>query len=96
METEIEEMRQVLVANNLKMPAHRAGEALSKVTVVRREAAPRGGLKENQGLLYYDETESHGDIQNVASGKHRDPPSRDYSNVDLGLESINNVILLQG
>ena len=88
MEAKIEEMRQVLVANNLKVPAHKASEASFKVTTVRWKAAPQGGLKEKQGLLYNDETKSHGDIQNMASRKCRDPPSRADSNVDLGLEVL--------
>ena len=40
MEAEMEEMRQVLAANNLMMPAHRVGEVSSEVRVARREVAP--------------------------------------------------------
>ena len=56
----IEEMRQVLVANNLKMLSHRVGEVSFEVRVVGREAAPQGGLKGKQALSYFDEAKSHG------------------------------------
>ena len=45
MEAGMEEMRQLLVANNLKMLAYKAGEVSSEVKAVRQEAAPRGGSK---------------------------------------------------
>ena len=48
----MEEMRQVLMANNLKMPRHGAGEVLSEVREVRKKASPWGGSKGKQALSY--------------------------------------------
>ena len=36
MQAEMEEIRQILMANNLKMLSHRAGEVLSEVRTVRK------------------------------------------------------------
>ncbi|GFZ05025.1 hypothetical protein Acr_17g0005970 [Actinidia rufa] len=83
MEVEMEEMRKILVASNLKMPAHRVGEVSSKVRAVRREAAPQGGSKGKQALSYYDEAKSPNESQTVALDRHKVPPSRVDSGVDL-------------
>ena len=76
-------MRQVSMANNLKIPTHRAGEVSSEMRAVRREASPRGGSKGKQALSYYNEAESQGDSQTVVLGRRKVPPSRVDSSVDL-------------
>ena len=72
----MEEMRQVLVVNNLKIHTHRIGE-------LSFEAASWGGSKGKRAMLHYDEVESHGVRRTVALGKRRDPLSRVDSDVDL-------------
>ena len=57
----MEEIRQVLMGNNLKMPTHRASEVPSEMRAVRREATPRGNSKDKKALSYYDEAKSQGD-----------------------------------
>ena len=71
------------MANNTKIPAHRAGEVSSKVRVVRRETTPWGGSKGKQALSYYDEEESQGDSQTMALCKRKVPSSQDDSGVDF-------------
>ena len=51
----MEELRWVLMVNNLKNPAYRADEVSSEVRAIRQEAMSRGGLKGKQVLSYYDE-----------------------------------------
>ncbi|GFZ19462.1 hypothetical protein Acr_28g0001670 [Actinidia rufa] len=58
MQTEMEALRQVLVANILKMPALRADKVSFEVWAVRQEALPRGGSRSKQALSYCDETEN--------------------------------------
>ena len=60
MHAEMEEISLVLMVNNLKMLARRAGEVSFKVRAIRREALPRGGCKSKQALSYYDDVESQG------------------------------------
>ncbi|GFS46105.1 hypothetical protein Acr_00g0100220 [Actinidia rufa] len=74
---------QVLMTNNLKMPAHKASEVSFEVRAIRREASPRGGSKGKQALSYYNEAESQGDSQTVVLGRRKVPPSRVDSSVDL-------------
>ena len=54
-------MKQVLMVNNLKMPAHRVVKSSSEVRAVGQEAAPRGGSKGKRALSHYDEAKNHGD-----------------------------------
>ena len=89
MEAEMEEMRQVLVVNNLKMPAHMVGESSSELMEFGREAAPQGSSKGKWALSHYDEVESHGDRRTVASSRHKDTSSQADSNEDL-LDSLNS------
>ena len=48
MEDEMEEMRQVLLSNNLMLPSNRVGESSSKARVVKRDALPPRPKKENE------------------------------------------------
>ena len=57
----MEEMRQILVANNLKLLANRVDEASSKVRVVGRDVVVRGNPKGKRACSCHDEVESHGD-----------------------------------
>ena len=49
------ELRQVMVANNFKMPTPRAGEGSSKVRLIQRELLPWDGSKGNHAHSYYIE-----------------------------------------
>ncbi|GFZ11200.1 hypothetical protein Acr_22g0005980 [Actinidia rufa] len=83
MQTQMAELRQVLVANNLKMPAPRAGVRSFEVRSVRQEATPRGGLKGNQALSYYNEAECQNDNKTMASGRRKVPSSQANFGMDL-------------
>ena len=46
----MEEMRKILVANNLKLPTKRVSESSSEVREVRQDALPWGDSKRKKGM----------------------------------------------
>ena len=48
MQVEMKKIRQVLMANNLKMPTYKAGEVSSEVSAIRQDALPWGGSNDKQ------------------------------------------------
>ncbi|GFZ01607.1 damaged DNA binding 2 [Actinidia rufa] len=71
LEAKMVKLRQVLVANNFKIPTSRAGEGSFEVRLVRQKNALRGGLKEKQANSYYTEIESQNDSKIVATGRRK-------------------------
>ena len=55
LQAEMVELRQVMVANNFKMPAPRISEGSSEVRLIQREILPWDGSKGNQAHSYYIE-----------------------------------------
>ena len=86
MAQQMEEMSQILVTNNLKLPANRVYEASSEVLVIGRDIIARDDPKGKKVCSRRDEVESHGDNRTEVLVKHKDPPSppsRSISGVDL-------------
>ena len=81
MQAEMEEMRQALTANILKMFVHRAGEVPSRLG--RLGERSHVGVAGKQALSYYDETKNQGNSQTVPSSRCRIPPNQADSGVDL-------------
>ena len=71
MSTEMEEKRQILLANNLKLLVNRSSE----VREVGRDAVPRDGSKGKRAISHHDAVESHGNSRVVASGERKGPTS---------------------
>ena len=82
LEAQLEEMQQVLEANNLIKPSTRDGARPSEVRFARRTDAPRGGSKGKQ-VDSYIEIESLSDSKIVATGRQKIPLSRTHSGVDF-------------
>ena len=71
----MEEMREILAANNLKLPINRVGESPIEIRAVRQDVLPRGDSKGKRARSHYHEVESQSDIRTVTSGKLKDPSS---------------------
>ena len=61
MNLQMEEMRQILVANNLKLPANRVNEASFEVREVECGVVARGDSKGKKACSRHNEVESQGD-----------------------------------
>lgn len=56
----MEEMMQILVANNLKLHANRVDESSSEVQAIERDVLPRGGdSKGKWACSHFDEADNH-------------------------------------
>lgn len=80
---QMEEMRQILVANNLTLPANRVGEASSEVQVIRLDAVAWDDPKGKKKWSCNEEVESQGDNRIIILGKHKNRPYRSIFDVVL-------------
>ncbi|GFY96858.1 MICOS complex subunit, putative [Actinidia rufa] len=67
MALQMEEMRQILVANNIKLLANRVDEALSEVRALGRDVVAQGNPKGKRACSCHDEVESHGQASSEGS-----------------------------